>query len=354
MLTLLSFLFSLALMVMVHELGHFLVAKWQGIKVLEFSFGFGPKIIGYQGKETLYALRAVPLGGYVKLYGMDPETNDQGVAVIAPVDDRFSFMNKSVWQRITVIAAGPLMNFVLAVFLFIIVFAYMGIPGPGTGNLIGSLVPDKPAEKSGLLQGDRILAVDNIATPDWNSLTAIIHTKPNQTLVLSIERGGEHKTFTVSTVLDTQTGYGIIGIQPEIVYQHIPVVQAVPLGFANTVRFTQEIFIVLIQMITGKIPAEVGGPVAIAQAIGEAAHQGLASFLLITGLLSVNLGLINLFPIPALDGSRLVFLLIEGLRRKPLNPEKENLIHLAGFVLLIALMLVITYQDIVRIFSKAS
>lgn len=354
MLTTLSFVFALALMVMVHELGHFLVARWQGIKVMEFSFGFGPKIVGFQGKETYYAWRLVPLGGYVKLCGIDAETNDKGVAVITPRDDSRSFMNKSVWQRIAVIAAGPLMNFVLAIILFIVVFACIGIPGAGNGNIIGSLVQDKPAEKSGLLKGDRIIAVDNILTPNWNSLTNIIHGKPNQTIVLSVERGQEQKTFTISTVQDTQTGNGIIGVQPEIVFKHVPIFQAISLGFTNTYIFTREIFLSLMQMITGKIPAEVGGPVAIAQAIGEAAHQGLANFLLLTGLLSVNLGLINLFPIPALDGSRLVFLLIEGLRRKPIQPEKENLIHLAGFILLIALMLVITYQDIVRIFSKSS
>ncbi|MDD2234040.1 MAG: M50 family metallopeptidase [Desulfitobacteriaceae bacterium] len=353
MLTTLSFVFALALMVMVHELGHFLVARWHGIKVLEFSFGFGPKIVGYQGKETFYTWRLIPLGGYVKLYGIDAETNDKGAEVIAPRGDSRSFMNKNVWQRIAVIAAGSLMNFVLAIVLFVLVFACIGVPGAGDGNIIGSLVQDKPAEKSGLQKGDRIIAVDNILTPDWNSLTKIIHGKPNQTILLTVQRGQEQKAFTFATVQDAQTGNGIIGVQPEIVFEQVPIVKAISLGFTNTYIFTREILISLMQMITGKIPAEVGGPVAIAQVIGEAAHQGLANFLLLTGLLNVNLGLINLLPIPALDGSRLIFLLIEGFRRKPIQPEKENLIHLAGFLLLIALMLVITYQDIVRIFSKS-
>ncbi len=352
MLTGLSFVFALALMVMVHELGHFVIARWHGVKVLEFSFGFGPKIIGYQGKQTLYSWRLVPLGGYVKLYGIDAETNDLGVTVIAPKEDRQSFMNKTVWQRFSVIAAGPLMNFILAVLLFIIVFAFIGIPGAGNRNIIGALIPDKPAVESGLQQGDRIVAVDNILTPDWNTLTNIIHAKPNQSIVLSVQRGQEQLAVTILTVQDEQTGNGIIGIQAE--YAHIPILQAIRLGFINTYYFTREILISLIQMLTGRIPAEVGGPVAIAQAIGNAAHQGLADFLMLTGLLSVNLGLINLFPIPALDGSRLVFLIVEGLRRKPIQPEKENLIHLAGFILLIALMLIITYQDIVRILFKSS
>jgi regulator of sigma E protease len=340
-------------MVIAHELGHFLVAKWQGIKVLEFSLGFGPKITAYQGEQTLYTLRLIPLGGYVKLYGIDPEINEQGTPVIASSQEKDSFMNKSVWRRFTVIAAGPLMNFVLAVCLFIIVFAYMGIPAAGNKNIIGSLVDNKPAIQSGLLQGDRIIAIDNTLTPDWNTLTEVIHAKPNQTIALSVERGKEQLTITVDTVRDPQSGYGLIGIQPEIIYEHVSIFKAISLGLTSTVTFIRELFVLLMQTITGKIPAEIGGPVAIAQALGEAAHQGLADLLLLTALLSVNLGLVNLFPIPALDGSRLVFLILEGLRRKPLPPEKENLIHLFGFILLIALMLAITYQDIARIFFKA-
>ncbi|HWQ88421.1 MAG TPA: RIP metalloprotease RseP [Desulfitobacteriaceae bacterium] len=350
MLTVLAFVFALALMIVAHELGHFLVAKWQGIKVLEFGLGFGPKLAAYQGKGTLYTLRLVPLGGFVKLYGIDAVTNDQGIPVIASAQDQDSFLNKSVWRRFTVIAAGPLMNFVLAAALFIVVFVYLGIPGAGNSNMIGSLIADKPAVQSGLLQGDRIIAVDDTPTPDWNSLTNVIHAKPNQTIVLSVERGTEQKTFTILTVQDLQSGFGLIGIQPEIVYEHVSVFQAIQLGLTNTIMFIREIFVLLMQMISGQIPAEVGGPIAIAQAIGEAAHQGLANFLLLTALLSVNLGLVNLFPIPALDGSRLVFLILEGVRRKPLKPERENLIHLVGFVLLLALMLAITYQDIVRVF----
>lgn len=341
-------------MVIAHELGHFMVAKWQGIKVLEFSLGFGPKLASYQGKETLYALRLIPLGGFVKLYGIDAVTDEQGKTVIASSQEQNSFMNKSVWRRFTVIAAGPLMNFVLAGALFIMVFAYMGIPGAGSSNIIGSLIDNKPAVQNGLLQGDRIIAVDNIPTPDWNSLTNVIHAKPDQTIALSVERGIEQMTFTILTVQDPQSGFGMIGIQPEIVYEHVSVFKAINLGLTNTVMFTREIFVVLIQMITGQIPAEIGGPVAIAQAIGDAARAGLANLLLLTALLSVNLGLVNLFPIPALDGSRLVFLFLEGIRRKPLPPEKENMIHLVGFVLLIALMLAITYQDIARIFTKAN
>ena len=354
MLTTLAIIFVFGSMVMIHELGHYMVAKWIGVKVIEFSFGFGPKIVGYQGKETLYALRIIPLGGFVKLHGMDAEIDENGQSVIAPLNDVKSFMNKPIWQRIAVIAAGPIMNFVLAIILFVGVFAYLGIPTQGTSNQIGSLVQGKPAAISGIQPGDKILAVNQEPTLDWNRLTEIIHSKPDQVLSITIEKAnGKQQKLSLKTEKDAQTGYGMIGIAPEVNYMHASILQSTRFGLERTLDFTKYIVVTLTQMITGKIPAEVGGPVMIAQVIGEGAHQGLANLLSLTGVLSIQLGLINLFPIPALDGSRIVFLLIEGLRGKPLNPEKENMIHLVGFVLLMALMVAVTYKDVVRLFVKA-
>lgn len=354
MLTTLAIIFVFGSMVMIHELGHFMVARWIGVKALEFSFGFGPKIVGYQGKETLYALRIIPLGGFVKLHGMDAEINENGQEVIASANDPKSFMNKPVWQRMAVIAAGPIMNFVLAIILFVGVFAYLGIPTAGTTNQIGSLVEGKPAAVSGIQPGDKILAVNLETTSDWNRLTEVIHSKPNQVLSLTIQRAnGKQQKLSLKTEKDAQTGYGMIGIAPEVNYVHASILESTRLGLERTLEFTKYIVVTLTQMVTGKIPAEVGGPVMIAQVIGEGAHQGLANLLSLTGVLSIQLGLLNLFPIPALDGSRLVFLLIEGLRGKPLNPERENMIHLVGFVLLMVLMIAVTYKDIVRLFVKA-
>jgi Predicted membrane-associated Zn-dependent proteases 1 len=353
-LTTLAIIFVFGSMVMIHELGHFMVARWIGVKALEFSFGFGPKIVGYQGKETLYALRIIPLGGFVKLHGMDAEINENGQEVIASANDPKSFMNKPVWQRMAVIAAGPIMNFVLAIILFVGVFAYLGIPTAGTTNQIGSLVEGKPAAVSGIQPGDKILAVNLETTSDWNRLTEVIHSKPNQVLSLTIQRAnGKQQKLSLKTEKDAQTGYGMIGIAPEVNYVHASILESTRLGLERTLEFTKYIVVTLTQMVTGKIPAEVGGPVMIAQVIGEGAHQGLANLLSLTGVLSIQLGLLNLFPIPALDGSRLVFLLIEGLRGKPLNPERENMIHLVGFVLLMVLMIAVTYKDIVRLFVKA-
>lgn len=355
MLTALAIVFVFGSMVMIHEFGHYIVAKWIGVKVIEFSFGFGPKIVSYQGKETLYALRVVPLGGFVKLYGMDAEMDEKGQAVIASIHDVRSFMNKPVWQRMAVIAAGPIMNFVLAIIMFVSVFAYLGIPAQGSGNAIGSLVKDMPAAASGIQAGDKIVAVNQELTPDWARLTEVIHSMPDQVISLTIERGAENQrqTLSIKTEKDAQTGFGMIGIAPEVTYVHATILEATQLGFQRSVDFTKLIVVSLTQMITGKIPADVGGPVMIAQVIGEGAKEGFSNLLGLTGVLSIQLGLINLFPIPALDGSRLVFLLIEGLRGKPLNPEKENMIHLVGFVLLMGLMIAVTYKDVLRLFVKA-
>ncbi|AET70043.1 putative membrane-associated Zn-dependent protease [Desulfosporosinus orientis DSM 765] len=355
MLTTLAIVFVFGSMVMIHEFGHYIVAKWIGVKVIEFSFGFGPKILGYQGKETLYAWRLIPLGGFVKLYGMDAEADEQGNAVIASKTDPRSFLNKPVWQRMAAIAAGPIMNFVLAIIMFVSVFAYLGIPTQS--NVVGSLVKGKPAAISGIEPGDRIIAVNKELTPDWARLTEVIHSKPNQILSLTIERANDkqRQTISIKTEKDAQTGNGMIGIAPveEVIYVHASILEATRVGIQRSVDFTKLIVVSLVQMITGKIPADVGGPIMIAQVIGEGAKEGFSNLLGLTGVLSIQLGLINLFPIPALDGSRLVFLLIEGLRGKPLNPEKENMIHLVGFVLLMGLMLAVTYKDIVRLFVKA-
>lgn len=353
MLTTLAIVFVFGSMVMIHEFGHYIVAKWIGVKVIEFSFGFGPKIIGYQGKETLYAWRLIPLGGFVKLYGMDAEMDEQGRPIVASKTDPRSFMNKPVWQRMAAIAAGPVMNFILAIIMFVGVFAYLGVPTSDNRNIVGSLAQGKPAAASGIQAGDRIVAINGESTPDWTRLTEVIHGKPEQTLSLTVQRGNQQQTIAVKTEKDPQSGNGMIGIAPEVTYVHASILEATRLGFERSVDFTKLIVVSLVQMVTGKIPADVGGPIMIAQVIGEGVKEGFSNLLGLTGVLSIQLGLINLFPIPALDGSRLVFLLIEGLRGKPLNPEKENMIHLVGFVLLMGLMLAVTYKDVMRLFVKA-
>lgn len=347
----LAVIFAFGLLVMIHELGHFIVARLNGIKVLEFAFGFGPKIIGFKGKETNYSLRLVPLGGFVKMYGMDAEIDENGNQIIAPSNDPRSFSNKKVWQRMSVIAAGPLMNLVLAIFLFMIVFAYFGIATASNTNAVGSLIEGMPAQAAGIQPGDKVVSVNGVETPTWDDLTKSIHTMPEQDIVLVVEHEGIQRALTIKTQVDPATGNGLVGIGPEVIYEKTTLLEASKYGFQQTVNFTRLILVTLAQMITGEAKAELGGPVAIVQAIDQSAESGWENYLGFIGILSIQLGLLNLFPIPALDGSHLVFLLIEGLRGKPMNPERQNFIHFLGFVFLMCLMLAVTYKDIIKLFS---
>lgn len=351
--TTLAIIFVFGLMVMVHEAGHFILAKRAGVKVLEFAFGIGPKLFGIQGKETLYSVRIFPLGGFVRFLSVE-ELEAEDVKVDKHELYHRSFESKNFWHKFSVIAAGPIMNFVLGAVLFIIVFAWFGVPVPGNENIIGNVLENRPAAAAGLEVGDRILSVNGIRTPDWNAVTKQIHARPGQNIVLEIEKATTKQVVTVNITpqLDPQTGNGLIGIVPQIVNQKVSVLKSTQYGLQQTVDFTRLIIMAIIQMITGKAPVELGGPVAVAQVIGEGARQGLSSLLSLTGILSIQFGILNLLPIPALDGGQLVVLTYEGIRGKPLKPERKGLIQLTGFVLLMILMLAVTYQDIVKLLTK--
>lgn len=351
MVSAIAVIFAFGLLVMVHELGHFVVARLNGIKVLEFAFGFGPKLIGFKGKETNYSLRLIPLGGFVRLYGMDVEVDENGTQNLASSSDPRSFSNKKVWQRMTVIAAGSIMNLVLAVVLFVIVFAYFGIGTASDNNTVGSLIEGMPAQTVGIEPGDKIISVNGVETPTWTDLTQAIHNQPNKEIVLVIESKGVQRAISITTQLDSATGRGLVGIAPEIFYEKASLAESAKYGFQQTVNFTRLIVVTIGQMITGETSAELGGPVAIVQAIDESRHSGWENYLGFIGILSIQLGLLNLLPIPALDGSHLLFLLIEGLRGKPMNPERQNFIHFLGFIFLMALMLAVTYKDVIKLFT---
>jgi regulator of sigma E protease len=327
----------LGLLIVSHELGHFLAAKAVGIKVHEFAIGMGPKIFVHKGKETLFTLRILPIGGYNRMAGMEPDDEDHPRG----------FNKKSVGKRSFVIFAGSFMNFVLALLIFIIVFTGLGIPT--NQNIIGGLVPGGAAQLAGLREGDQIVAINNEKTETWNDLTTIIHNSPGKELEFKIKRNGELLTVRVTPVLDPEYKVGLVGIERMWAKQGL--LESIVLGIQQAVELGYLLVVSLVQMIIGRIPAEVAGPVGMVQMIGEAAEYGMASILNFAAILSLNLGLINLFPVPALDGSRLIFLGLEWLRGKPIQREKENFIHFVGFFLLIGLMVLITYQDILRLFS---
>jgi len=333
----------LGFLIVVHELGHFVVAKAVGIQVDEFSIGFGPKLLSVKSQrdQTRYSFRLLPLGGYVKMAGMEPN------------DDHINGFNKKpLKDRFAVISAGSLTNFLVAIVLFIIVFSLIGIPTPSNANIIGDIIPGSPAAQAGLKTGDRIIKVNDVNTPRWNDIANKIHKSGEQKVRLVIERGGHTYTYYVTPQFDPKLQISQIGIRQGITWERQGFFQAVRLGLDRAFGFSKLILVGILGMITGTVPpSEIAGPVGITQMIGDAARGGLGYLLSFTAILGINLALVNLLPIPALDGSRLMFLCIEGVRGKPIDPEKENFIHLIGFALLMVLFLLITYNDLVRILA---
>lgn len=324
-------------LILVHELGHFIVAKATGIRVEEFAIGMGPKVFGVKYGETDYSLRALPIGGYNKMSGMEPGTED----------DERGFNSKSVFQRMMVIIAGSLMNFLLAIVLFVLVFSFIGVPA--NSNVIGDTIEGFPAEQAGLKKGDQLTAINGEPVNNWLELTQIIQKNPEQNLTITVQRENTILQIDVVPKKDPETGLGMIGIRDSL--KTYPVWTGLKLGTERAIAILVLIVTSLVHIVTGQAPAEVAGPVGIVQMIGEVAQYGIGTVFNFAALLSLNLGLINLLPIPALDGSRLVFLAIEGVRGKPINPERENFVHLVGFAMLILLMILITYKDILRIFN---
>lgn len=343
MLTLIASVFVFGLLIIFHEFGHFVVAKLVGIKVNEFSLGFGPKLLTVTRGETTYNLRLVPLGGFVNMAGMDPneETDEK--------DIERGFNKKTVWQRIAVIFSGPFMNFFLAALLFAVIFAFQGQPVASSGTGIGDVNPGYPAELAGLAAGDKIVAVDGITVDNWNDMARLINERPEKDISVLVLRGDSQLLVEMKPIRDVD-GLGKIGIYPAEEYVRVGLLQSISLGVQWTVTFTVVIMEFLSKMIFGQVPAELGGPVRIVNEIGVAAQLGFIMLLKLAAILSLNLGLLNLFPIPALDGSRILFLVWEKIRKRPVDPVKENFIHLVGFAMLLLLMLIITYNDILQIF----
>ncbi|MDW7675861.1 MAG: RIP metalloprotease RseP [Bacillota bacterium] len=333
-------LFVFGLLIFFHELGHFLAAKRAGIKVEEFAIFMGPKVFSRKVGETLYTIRLLPLGGYCKMAGMEGDSND----------DR-GFNSKSVPQRMAVIAAGSFMNFFLAILLFSFIFGVIGIPDNNPTTVVNNVILNMPAAEAGLQSGDKIVAINDQKVTEWQQLVTVINQSPEQEIKLTINRDDINMDIYVTPMLDPDRGVGLIGIEPQTGWQRIGLLNAIVIATKQTVQFTALILQSLYLMVTMQMAADVAGPVGIVQEIGNQARVGLPYLLNLAAIISINLGIFNLLPIPALDGSRLVFLFIEAIRRKPLDPEKENFVHLIGFALLLLLVIVVTYKDISRIFG---
>lgn len=330
--TFIASIFVFGLLILVHELGHYFVARLTGIRVLELAIGFGPKLIGWTKNNIDYSLRVFPLGGFCRMLGENPDE----------ADDPAGFPQKPLLSRAAVLVSGAAMNLLLALVVFFVIYFFMvGISVTDTAR-IGNVVEDSPAETAGLEAGDLITAIDGNPVYEWNDVLTIISARPNEELTLIIERDGMAREYNVTAEAAPETDRGMIGI--------IPVVEKYRFFASLEASFTQFAFVVssIFQVITGQAPLDVAGPVGIVIVIGEVAQVGFVNLLMLTGLLSISLGILNLLPIPALDGGRLFFLLVEALRGRRIDPEKEGFIHFIGFALLILLILFITYQDLLR------
>ena len=345
---------AFCLLILFHELGHFLVAKFLGIGVERFSIGFGPKITGFRRGETEYMLSAIPLGGYVKLIGDDPRGTDG--------DHPRAFLNKPIGHRIAVVAAGPLANFALAIVIFACVH-WVGVPTPQISELpeVGEVLADSPAQQAGLQKGDRILMVNGQAVSKWEDLVQTIHQHSNMPLQLSVQRGTETLDVSVTpkpgTVIKDleEVEVGLIGVAPHMditVMRYSPPV-ALWKGVEKTWEISTLTVVSLVKMVQGKIsPKHLAGPVGIFQMAGQQAKVGLLPLVSLMAVLSISLGILNLFPIPVLDGGHILFFAVEGLWGQPISPRKQEIATQVGLFLLVALMLTAFYNDLLRIFAN--
>jgi len=423
--TLIYFLIVIGILVFVHEFGHFIMAKRAGVRVEKFSLGMGPKIWGFKKGDTEYVISALPLGGYVKMAGENPDEEPTG----APDE----FQSKTVWQRMKIAATGPLTNILLAFMVMPFVFmvgtytlgpakvGFVEKDSPaeqagfqvgdiiekinmrsiidwekaemliavnpdtdlavvierngekktlalrprldpeqkiGTSGLypdfpaeVGRLRPGYPAEKSDLKVNDKIIAVDDKPVYYWNQFSSAVKKSNGKKLTLTVERGEKHMPISVTPVEDN--GKYVIGIEPVIrmIFKKYGFAESLGLGFDKTIEFIDLTFITLKKLMTFNLSIKtLGGPVLIAQMSGKAAAAGLSAFLSFLAMISISLGIINLVPIPILDGGLILFLIIEAIRKKPLTRKTMEVAQSIGAAVLITLIAVVSYNDVVRMF----
>lgn len=351
--TILAAILVLGLLVFVHELGHFLVAKASGVQVLRFSLGFGPRLFGRQVGETEYVVSAVPLGGYVKMLGEEPDEE----AEAAGADPARAFGTQSLGKRFAIVLAGPGFNFLFAWLCLLVIVAGWGVLRPADTALIGAVTEGMPAEKAGLLADDVIVALDGESVPDWETLAERIRGSGGEAVELGILRDGERLTINVKpehavqrNLFGEEMGEAYqIGIAHGAVTEEVPLLSA-PLHATRLLfRYSELIVLSVVKMVQGAIPAkELGGPITIARVAGERAQGGVKALLEFMAFLGVNLGILNLLPIPVLDGGHLFFFMTEAVLRRPVQVRYREMAQQVGLFLLIGLMLFAVYNDITR------
>jgi len=347
LLTLLSFILVITAVVLPHELGHYLFALRAGIRPLEFGIGFPPRIAAIKKGETVFSLNAIPIGGFIRVAGMNPEA--EGKDEVYPQEE--SYANKGLIDRALTILGGPLMNFAFAFLVLSLIFGMFGAP-TGTSNEIGAIMPGSEAERVGLMEGDKLLELDGVSVKDMEATIGTIHRSAGKELALVIQRGSKVFSVKATPELNAELGVGLIGFVLKPSYKQVGPLDALWLGGGQVVGMVRLILGFLGILITGQASlANIAGPLGIAQISGQAAQGGLVDLLYFSAFLSVNLAILNLLPLPALDGGRILFIIIEAIRRRPLSRDLENKIHYVGIAVLLSLAVLLTINDAIRWFS---
>lgn len=319
-------------LIIIHEFGHFITAKLLKVKVEEFAIGMGPKIFSRQGKETLYTLRCIPMGGFCKMLGEDESTYTEG-----------SFNSKSKPARIVILAAGSIMNILGCIVLIIVISLMMGVPS----TTIDQVEQNYPAYHAGLENGDKITSINGEKVKDWDDITNIISDESEGTYKVDIDRNGNPMSLNISSQYDDDLARYRVGISPS---RETNVVSSIGLGFQQTWMYVKLIFSSLGQLITGQASTnDLMGPIGVVSVVGETVQYGITALFNLAAVISLNLAIFNLLPIPALDGSRIVFIIIEWIKGSPVKPEREGMIHFIGFSLLLVIAVFVAYHDILRL-----
>jgi regulator of sigma E protease len=350
-----AFIVVLGILIFFHELGHFLIARVFGVGVEKFSLGFGPRVFGKTIGITDYRISAIPLGGYVKMVGEEPD------AEIDPINKPISFTHKHVFKRILIVAAGPIFNLFLAVLIFFTFLWYSGIPI--LKSTIGAVNKNSPAFEAGLKKGDRVVAIDNHPIEYWEEMSNQIVNSKGKSLTFIIQREG-HK-FPISITPELITSKDIFGedIQRHVIgiaaaedidQKNLSVIEAGRESVLQTYYYIEITILSIVKMVQGKISAEksIGGPIKIAELAGQQAQKGMTQLSLFIAVLSINLAILNLLPVPVLDGGHLLFFFIEAIIGRPVNMRMREIAQHAGLFLLILLMIFAIYNDISSFFSS--
>jgi len=346
-----AFIVVLGVLIFFHELGHFLVARLFGVGVEKFSLGFGPRIFGKKIGITDYRISAIPLGGYVKMVGEEPD------AKIDPKDIPISFTHKHVFKRILIVAAGPFFNFLLAAVIFFVMFQIYGIfvlkPS------IGTVLEGKPAQEAGLMEGDLIVAIDGTSVELWEDMAHLIASSSGKPLEITVRRGGSDFVVRITPELKVEKMFGVeiksyrIGIASgtDGFIKKLNPFQALSESISETYKWTKRTITGIVRLIKGKESVKtIGGPILIAQMAGHYAKRGIASLSFFIAIISITLAIINFLPIPVLDGGHLLFFFLEAIIGRPVSLKVREVAQQAGIFILIMLMIFVFYNDITRIF----